>query len=316
MRRPGNPEGVGLDPWHDRYDRRPMDSKEYARRVLPAGLTWRSSINLYSAARGDETLNFGDQLAPIIVRALFDRDVRDSTILGANLVAVGSLLEGVEEIGPWARPHIWGTGYIKDGPAWRGVRPVRFKAVRGELTRSRVQNLCAKLALGDPAILMGEVYPDLIEQPKRFDVSVVPHFVDYGSDPIRRLQAAHPEVNIVNVLAPAKDVAAQIAQSRLVLSSSLHGLIVADAFDVPSQWTPMSDDVIGGGYKFEDYYSAFGESAQAMELGEAMTKRDSLRAHWERRPDFDGVKRRLVRAFPVLRPPAGSEIRTLLTAAR
>ena len=37
----------------------------------------------------------------------------------------------------------------------------------------------------------------------------------------------------------------------------MHGLIAADSLGIPNQWFALSEQVIGNGYKFADYYSVF-----------------------------------------------------------
>jgi hypothetical protein len=38
----------------------------------------------------------------------------------------------------------------------------------------------------------------------------------------------------------------------------LHGLVLADAIGIPNVWTLLSENkVVGHGFKFRDYYSAF-----------------------------------------------------------
>lgn len=47
----------------------------------------------------------------------------------------------------------------------------------------------------------------------------------------------------------------------MILSSSLHGLVVSDAFGIPNQWLEFSDNVVGAGFKFRDYADGIGRTA-------------------------------------------------------
>ena len=55
----------------------------------------------------------------------------------------------------------------------------------------------------------------------------------------------------------------EIAQSEMILSSSLHGLIIADAFRIPNKRIYFTEAPLGSGIKFDDYYSAYGVMAPA-----------------------------------------------------
>lgn len=57
-----------------------------------------------------------------------------------------------------------------------------------------------------------------------------------------------------------------IARCEYILSSSLHGLVVADALGIPNAWILLSDKVHGNGFKFRDYHSAFNCSYESVAL--------------------------------------------------
>lgn len=280
-----------------------MNVRQQLRRHLPSKAMWSlTHMRLYWSAAGDHRANFGDQLSPLLIESLFGRRVKFSGIANADIVSTGSLIDALEAADNHMRPWIWGSGYIESGPRWQGP-PVRLAAVRGALSQSRVEHLTGKsIALGDPAILVDVAYPALRDVPKRFDVSIVPHFIDADADAVRWVRDTHPEFHIINVLAPAHQVLAQIAESRVVLSSSLHGLICADALGVPNQWTPMSQNVTGGSYKFRDYYSAFDLEAHSLDVRVAADCADEFRRNWRRPIGFEARQRDLLRAFP---GPAG-----------
>lgn len=57
-------------------------------------------------------------------------------------------------------------------------------------------------------------------------------------------------------------VVAQIAGAQVCISSSLHGIIVAQAYGVPWVWLRISDLLISGDtFKFEDFFTTLDAAA-------------------------------------------------------
>ena len=50
----------------------------------------------------------------------------------------------------------------------------------------------------------------------------------------------------------------EIAACKNIISSAMHGLIAADSLEIPNIRMVLSDKIVGGDYKYNDYYSAFG----------------------------------------------------------
>ena len=85
----------------------------------------------------------------------------------------------------------------------------------------------------------------------------MPHYADRRDPRLERLRKAYPEdVVVIDVRQKPEPVIREIARCETILSSSLHGLVTADSLGIPNGWLRLSDRVLGGGFKFRDYYSA------------------------------------------------------------
>ncbi|MFC7878048.1 polysaccharide pyruvyl transferase family protein [Isoptericola sp. NPDC057391] len=208
--------------------------------------------------------NFGDELSAPVLERLTGRPVRWSAFGDADLVAAGSILTDVLDEAPAGItrfPEFWGTGF--HWPYQRtipdGVRP---RAVRGRLTADHFPaDVADGLALGDPGILANL----LLDEPVRskYAIGVVPHYRDVRHPAVLEL-GSRRGVRIVDIAWTPEEVTREIAACDVVLSSSLHGMIVADAVGVPNFHLRLNETVGGpvqgpvhGLFKYRDYYSAF-----------------------------------------------------------
>lgn len=268
------------------------------------------SIKLYwcrGEGRSDpRKQNFGDYLSPLLVEIFSGRKVEYAPVQQADLMAVGSILGRESKAKRWGlfprRLHIWGTGTGSEQAHYSGRH--YYHAVRGTLTRDQIDGLHGSPVLGDPGLLAPWVLGER-EQPvaKRIRVGIIPHYADQAEPAVAELLAAIPGARLINVFSPVKQVLAEIASCDFVLSSSMHGLIVADSFGVPNQWLLLSRGRISE-YKFADYYSAFGISGiqpllpqTVLQGGEGLLER--LRADYAR-PGLAQIQQALVGSFPEL----------------
>jgi pyruvyltransferase len=242
-----------------------------------AGLGSRP-IPLYSF-RGRE--NFGDVLSAVVVEYVSGANaVLVSARTSGKLLAVGSIMHRLRP-GDW----VWGTGAIAKQP----ISPpsnVKFFAVRGPLTRDLV-NADVPETYGDPAILLPRIYTP--QETQHFQVGLIPHYQDQ-----RFVRVTDPSVLTIDVLADWREVIDRIVGCELVLSSSLHGLIVAEAYGVPAGWMSVSDQVLGKGFKFHDYYLGTGRDVpKPVRWGDGLAK---MVAHIEGPPRL--TVEPLLRAWP------------------
>jgi pyruvyltransferase len=111
----------------------------------------------------------------------------------------------------------------------------------------------AEIALGDPAILLPLIWES--SGGKQSQVAVVPHFATYDLF-LSRYKGVLPKTwQVVDLLNSPETICRQIDGAEFVISSSLHGLIAADGYGVPSCWMEPHATIRGDGFKFADYFS-------------------------------------------------------------
>jgi pyruvyltransferase len=195
-----------------------------------------------------ERPNFGDELAPVLIERLLGVTAERATS-GPRLLTVGSIVTH-------SRPGdvLWGSGIhtTRDAGNW-SAHDKTFLAVRGPLTRDfilRRGGRCPPI-YGDPALLLPQIHP-LTPRVKR-ELALFPHLDDDTGWNFGHARG----IFTINASWPWERIVAEIVASAHVVSSSLHGLIVAEAYGVPATWARF---VTRGG-KFEDYFQGVGRTA-------------------------------------------------------
>ena len=211
------------------------------------------TLHLYGARCGYRCGNAGDEVGRLVVASLSGRPVDYAGICAADLVACGSIAQDLptDWIG-WA----WGTGLMFEER--RVLTTARVAAVRGPLTACRWPGVGSK-PMGDPGLLAAEVLGVERAAAPRYRIGFVPHYVDADSWAVTEWCRRWPDVaTVIDICQPPRDVLRDISECGVVISSSLHGLVFADALGVPSAWVVLSDKVNGAGFKFRDYYASLG----------------------------------------------------------
>lgn len=114
----------------------------------------------------------------------------------------------------------------------------------------------------------------LPNQEKIFDVGLVAHYVDEKNiDYLQFLNAISRKykVNYIDIKQDCESFINEMAKCDVMLSSAMHGLIVADSYHVSNMKISFKDSkIIGSDYKFDDYYSIYGKKAPRMSAGELL----------------------------------------------
>lgn len=238
--------------------------------------------------------NLGDALSAVVIAALSGVPVRhahfDAPI--ERLVGVGTIGHAQKN----GRLHVWGTGFDATRNAvqpdlGRFVLPpetvFEVHATRGPRSAAllKAQGVpVEKVAYGDPVMLLPEIWP-MDHVTKTHDVGVIVHITELETQEIasgpmaqyRRYQV--PEglglsVRIINTLTPPtldglKAKVEEIAACRVILSTSLHGLVLAETYGIPCAWfratgtgmgemLDLSDDSLKIDHRMRDFYLGAG----------------------------------------------------------
>ena len=221
------------------------------------------TIKLFYYKSKSGRLNFGDELSPEIVNYITGLRVQRVNRNQCNLIAIGSILD--KQLKFYNQLHnrislkmsdpvfVWGSGLIIN----KKIKKPFFitLALRGKFTENNLDlSTDLDIPLGDPALFVNNM---LGLQVKRSGIGIVPHYTDKNHPIINDLKNIQ-NVKIIDVERNGSEVSSEIATCDFIISSSLHGLVVADSFGIPNYRVKLFDNLKGGNFKFRDYASALG----------------------------------------------------------
>lgn len=253
-------------------------------------LYWSSSLQ-------DGRKNFGDWLSPLLCEALAGMKVVHARPNRCDLMALGSILAKAKNHFWNRRIDIWGSGLIEDRGLFKS--PHRIHAVRGWHTARSITNQSINV-VGDPGLLCGILVPENITVRKEHSVGFIPHYVDRDNSLVRAAVERIPHARFIDIFSEPLDFIKQAAACDFILSSSMHGLITADALGIPNSWLRLSNKVWGNDFKFHDYYSIYGIKDMTPFLLSNKTTLENIVQDLEKysRPGLEDIKTRIYNAFP------------------
>ena len=265
---------------------------------MPTALLTRSVVrvknkfkrSLYWWDPADGSINTGDYLSKVMVEKILetrDKKLSDKKSKQNRLFAIGSVLHYAK-----TGDCLWGTGRNGNMPdSHCTFDSLDVRAVRGPLTREFLlsRGIDCPEVYGDPGILTPWIYPKslFLGASSHKEYRVVPHFME---DPAKF--HGHGENICLPNVSPARFIS-MLVNSSLVISSSLHGIILAEAYGVPAV-------LLNAGhrekpFKYDDYYLGTGRSEYltASSVEEALAMRPLAPPS-----GFADQQRALLAAFP------------------
>lgn len=236
--------------------------------------------------------NFGDELSPVIVDG-----IRRQFGLGRYrrtappFIALGSVLHMATD-----DTVVWGSGLNAkmNRPRDHAFTRLDVRAVRGPRTREYLlgRGIPCPEVYGDPGLLL----PRLFDLPRaasgsRRELLVIPNLND--------LELFGDPAPMLSPLSPWRHVLSRILESEFVVGSSLHAIILSEAYGVPAR-VVLPEGHAERDLKYHDYYEGSGRTDVAL----AGSIEEAIRMGPVPPPRWDPVP--LLDAFPQdLFVPAG-----------
>ncbi|KVV15885.1 hypothetical protein AP058_00501 [Flavobacterium sp. TAB 87] len=106
---------------------------------------------------------------------------------------------------------------------------------------------------GDPALLLPRYFNPKVE--KKYRLGIIPHYNDAVFVDALKLESA--DVCVISMMTnDIEGKTIEFLQCEKIISSSLHGIIVAHAYGIPAVWQRFSDQVFGDDIKYQDYFES------------------------------------------------------------
>ena len=189
--------------------------------------------------------NVGDLLAPLVLTGLTGETVVWSDQSPRWLVS-GSILSMAQD-----HDTLFGVGSFERLDWMRAPQDLRILLVRGPRTAAHLGITCE--IYGDCGLLMPLVYRPA-QQEIQYELGIVPHYKSLEQTPVP------PGARLISPGLPPRQFIEALLTCRRVASSSLHGIILAEAYGVPATRMQYCVSPRDFDFKHADYYEGTGRS--------------------------------------------------------
>lgn len=223
--------------------------------------------------------NWGDDVSTVIVKCINPQLTVIPYRYTWNLfkrndfLCIGSIVSWLTT----KKSIIWGSGVVYPEQKISAI-PAKVLAVRGPLTRKYLLNQgidCPEI-YGDPALLFPFYYQPVVE--KKYKLGIIPHFRDKENGILKTFRNTKSVTTIdVQGVRNWRGFIDRICECEYICSSSLHGIIISDAYHIPNCWIEFESGEQKR-FAFHDYLQSVhkGEIDDPIVLKKGMSKDDLL----------------------------------------
>jgi len=222
--------------------------------------------------------NLGDLLTPLLLQRFAGLDVTWSSAADADIVCCGSVLDALPRSG-WTG-IIAGSGQLQESTI-TDLTDATVLGVRGPLTLNRIKSTGTPV-IGDPGLLAPMLHPSCNQ---KHEVGIVAHWSDFLLAPkeLAKAEKYGYRATVIDIGGDPREVINAIGSCRKIVSSALHGIIVADAFGIPRRAEVFpamrSNPNEGAFFKWDDWASSIGQPITFGKLQAAPTDRIKSMQH-------------------------------------
>ena len=199
--------------------------------------------------RENKKENYGDLMSKYLVEKISNKKIISISHPSKGLyrrifkhyLVIGSIISAANK-----NSIVWGSGIIKKD---ENIRDAKYLAVRGPKTRARIleKGFDCPECYGDPAILMPDYFSPNVS--KKYVIGIAPHYIDYKQ--VKDQFENDSSIKVIDLLANnVEKTTIEILECKRIISSSLHGVIVSQAYNIPALWLKFSNKLSGDNIKF------------------------------------------------------------------
>jgi len=213
--------------------------------------------------------NFGDGINCIFFDLLANKKFNYNRKNSLHYLATGSILKFCNE-----NSIVIGTGFIDEDDDLGSCnfnkmtnkiiyKPNKIILVRGPKTRNKLIKMGIECPenYGDPLILFPLIYNNISIKEIKNKIGLIPHYIDYNNENTNLLKNNlnnNYNVELIDIKTGInyKPFIDKILSCEIIISSSLHGIIMGIIYKKKVIFTEFSDKVIGNKFKFFDFFES------------------------------------------------------------